>query len=764
MEISHFLSIIDSLCIVNVLYSESSDVTLLQQNKLIPVTAHKRTELDLLEFVFHRVPYLQFGLYSDNHCKHICTVFIVLMDVKPGELPAKTSRNSSENENEFSVMRTYTPRRNYFAVLFDIKSFLSIGSKASLLCVKFCSYRENLMFLIKEDFHSPVISTMCVLSKHFSLGKEFRVGKEGLDLQTQMKCMPIQNTVNSLDNLFLERVDVWTLRALLHPNDNHLLSNPAKALQQFSLKVLLQRLRIRNGTVFTGLNFPWDADLVSWYIILHLLSLSNSSGTKQSLKRETFTVFKEEFMTAYDGSLNYFHYRVTGSTEYEAITCYTQPLLSFHIYSSPFLFNLWISISLVVVFLSVFLNICIYFFHRKCSSSILSTLFSVSLLANASYYVPKSVWDSNVFICTCTPWILTTMILSNCYQSLVISEVNAPMKGEQLKNVPKYTISDNKTSLEPSPEYIKATKMIVRKLELNTKYDINSKSSLTNYLRCIHEERVKYQRPNCFALLSETLAVYKGMQNGLISSLYLYISLILAKENEVVDFSEESVPLYNYKYHALDLLLRLYPLDPNFRPSDGVVLEREAAIEKELIKCEKSVYLASKEAIHTEISYLQTNYDRLRFYRIKQFLVNQTLTGWMCSYHKNSQFPKLLNGFIESGIIAKLNYLEQYTTTLLRRKGTAVLRHRKLPVQPIKLSDSIHTVFILYGALISLSVFGLLLEFYAQIIRRKFIANIQVSMIRREYKRFLRKLTGGVSLYMDRFIYECGPTKIKNLL
>jgi len=202
-------------------------------------------------------------------------------------------------------------------------------------------------------------------------------------------------------------------------------------------------------------------------------------------------------------------------------------------------------------------------------------------------------------------------------------------------------------------------------------------------------------------------------------------------------------------YHALHLQLRLYPLDPNFRPSDGVALEREAAIEKELIKCEKSVYLASKEAIDTEISYLRTNYDRLRFYRTKQFLVNQTLTGWMWSYHKNSQIPKLLYGFIESGIIVKLNCLEQYTTMLLRRRGTAVLRPRKLPVQPIKLSDSIHTVFILYGALISLSVLGLLLEFNAQIIRRTFIANIQISML----KRSIGKLTRSINLYMNRFIY-----------
>jgi len=42
---------------------------------------------------------------------------------------------------------------------------------------------------------------------------------------------------------------------------------------------------------------------------------------------------------------------------------------------------------------------------------------------------------------------------------------------------------------------------------------------------------------------------------------------------------------------------------------DGVALERKAAIEKELIKCEKSVHLASQEAIDTDILLFK---DKLR--------------------------------------------------------------------------------------------------------------------------------------------------------
>jgi len=331
-----------------------------------------------------------------------------------------------------------------------------------------------------------------------------------------------------------------------------------------------------------------------------------------------------------------------------------------------------------------------------------------------------------------------------------------------MENVSKYTIFENKSKLllEPPVEYIKAAKKIVRKLEIYTQFDMTSKISLQNYFKRIHEERVKYQLPNCFSLLSEPLKIIKVGNQGFISSPYFYSLLVFAKEegeSRVVDFTEESEAWNDLKFHALHLQLRLYPLDPNFEPSDGVALEREAAIEKELIKCEKSVYLASQHAIDTDMSYLQTNYDRIRFYRINQDLIDPSFSTWMCTYHKSSKVPKLLRGLFESGIIAKLNYFETYTKTLLRRRGTAILTLRKLRVEPIKLSDSIHTVFILYGALIFVSALGLLLELCIRALQRKIVLNIfniQTSIFMREFQRCFLKVTQSIDLCLNKFIYK----------
>jgi len=83
--------------------------------------------------------------------------------------------------------------------------------------------------------------------------------------------------------------------------------------------------------------------------------------------------------------------------------------------------------------------------------------------------------------------------------------------------------------------------------------------------------------------------VYNGLQLGLISVYYVYTSYAETRTARKITLFEEPKSRGNQDIKILHLLPRLYPLDPNLDPSDDVPLEKEAAIEKELIKCEKSV-------------------------------------------------------------------------------------------------------------------------------------------------------------------------------
>jgi hypothetical protein len=69
---------------------------------------------------------------------------------------------------------------------------------------------------------------------------------------------------------------------------------------------------------------------------------------------------------------------------------------------------------------------------------------------------------------------------------------------------------------------------------------------------------------------------------------------------------------------------RHYPKPPNFPKSEesNVLRYMEAAVEKELVSCEKSIFIGDAKDVRTELRYLKENYPQIRFY-----VGNNTGTG-----------------------------------------------------------------------------------------------------------------------------------------
>jgi len=100
MEVSHLLSLIDSLCVVNVLYNEMSDGSLLRQNKLA-VTVHPKTRTEIVTLLFRYDEEL-FTLFSGGHYKSTCTVFILLMDFKRRQF-RKNPKKVNYSKTQFQI-------------------------------------------------------------------------------------------------------------------------------------------------------------------------------------------------------------------------------------------------------------------------------------------------------------------------------------------------------------------------------------------------------------------------------------------------------------------------------------------------------------------------------------------------------------------------------------------------------------------------------------------------------------------------------------
>jgi hypothetical protein len=59
---------------------------------------------------------------------------------------------------------------------------------------------------------------------------------------------------------------------------------------------------------------------------------------------------------------------------------------------------------------------------------------------------------------------------------------------------------------------------------------------------------------------------------------------------------------------------RHYPKPPNFPKSEEskVLRYMEAAVEKELVSCEKSIFVGDAKDVRTELGYLKENYPQIR--------------------------------------------------------------------------------------------------------------------------------------------------------
>jgi len=405
MKISHFLNLIGSFCSVNVFYTEESDVSMLQQTRL-SVTVYKKTEAELLLFLFKYIEYYDnyLALFIDGHYKSTCAVCLLLMDANQrytfSEQIGITYEKYEPDFTRFSILRYYMPKLRYFAVFTDSEFFLRFGPQVSEFCSNYyCHIPDNMAFFIQNYYHSRV-KRVCTMRKKYLRDHKFKFETKYLQkrklkfkkkfLRSQMECERIQNKAISLDDIFTERVYSWEVRGLIHPGSEDILETPAKALANFNLKMVLKRLTLRNLNYFLNPEFPWDQNPVRWYINLNLLALSNASGIVHDDDTEVAGRFRIVVQRMYirrtESSYNMI---ITDSADLEGITCYHEPFISFHMYSSPFVINLWISIVLGVISVSLFLNVYIHFYHQDIVSSISPTLLSISLLANVSYCIPN---------------------------------------------------------------------------------------------------------------------------------------------------------------------------------------------------------------------------------------------------------------------------------------------------------------------------------------------------------------------------------------
>lgn len=190
---------------------------------------------------------------------------------------------------------------------------------------------------------------------------------------------------------------------------------------------------------------------------------------------------------------------ITRTPGLQCFTCYREEYQPYEIYAAPFQHELWFAL-LVTLALTVVLAAVYKHYSAHGSISFSAWLFILATMFEETGHVPSRIERNTQFRLAIGVWCLMSVILTNCYNGLMISELNAPFPAFQpgeFSDLLCRKLSQNTTDYFLSltdPKYLDTEDKIVWD-QLNGY--IHSIASLN-----FSYKNNPYEDQNCFKLLS----------------------------------------------------------------------------------------------------------------------------------------------------------------------------------------------------------------------------------------------------------------------
>ncbi|OXA41278.1 hypothetical protein Fcan01_23953 [Folsomia candida] len=407
---------------------------------------------------------------------------------------------------------------------------------------------------------------------------------------------------------------------------------------------------------------------------------------------------------------------------YEFLTCYKTEYITFELYITPFKTGLWVS---VVSSLTLIIAITtVYKYYSNLSGiSFPPWLFILATIFEETGHLPVKIERNIFFRFVLGSWCLVSVILTNCYNGIMISELNSPLPTHRLSLFEhlvceRMTESDVLKTFDSQEYFLKGSTNHLALIDptdgifknaytriawyLITLGSYTPNSDEFHYLKGIREFENPFVSKECFHLLSLPHGYISGyphhpdfLDNLLQAYSEIYqgmpdMNTIIKKFINLLD------PLYGHHMKGF-----LY-LSPN-----QTIAQLQSSVEGELLGCGKSVYVAKSNAIQAQLDFFAMHYPRKKFYKGKEVLGRFTLS--IKFYYKGrSKVPKYFKSLIGAGIYHNLRKGDTYLNNL-RRKPVNKLEMEEL-APPIRLHGPIVTLFILYGTMVLVASFCCMVE------------------------------------------------------
>ncbi|OXA48524.1 hypothetical protein Fcan01_16422 [Folsomia candida] len=405
-------------------------------------------------------------------------------------------------------------------------------------------------------------------------------------------------------------------------------------------------------------------------------------------------------------------------TGYEFLSCFKETYISFEFYVNPFKKEVWIAlfISIVTVFTLITLFIK-FLYDRKISFCpwlfVLSTLFeepgAISDKKLEAHFMFRFVLGS---------WCLVSVILTNCYNGLMITDLNAPLgsiRPERFRDLncghfgsaggggPISLQQFEKQADLPSLKWYNLAM-------LSHTYQYPLDGSYKNF-------RNPYESKDCFKLLSPAeqhpryRVQYCQFFNFLISEYSKFSrGSDFLNDKKVVPRGADLLylnllhPRHGHFPSGLDYSRKEYSLD-----------EINHKVEKEVVDCsQKNVFVTRDKDFRVQYKFLREKYSSKEFYKGKDVLNSKPIALEFLN-EGSSKVPRYFEGLIETGIYARIEE-EIETRQVLDR-----IRGKKRVVQDetksFGLNGAIFTLFVLCGFVILGALTSFLCECRAHLVK-----------------------------------------------
>jgi len=440
------------------------------------------------------------------------------------------------------------------------------------------------------------------------------------------------------------------------------------------------------------------------------------------------------------------------STDYiKMFTCYDQPKVSFYLYVSPFDPITWLLAVLNAALIWFIFHILIR--SQQTITSYSPFLFILGTLIDEAYVVPKTFNRLSSFRILIIGWVLTSMLLSSCYQSLLVVELNSPLKGKPPSSAHQMVcpVTEDFESkmlkilnpkmipnIQKDPTGIKNVYYLSnywKEFGSISRYGRNHSRLQNDMLEQQHKLVRLGEAKNCFAFLlfptaKKELLWSFGLKWRLLPSFFIQLQFREDPQQESLYLKAMLNRKFKLTSGFLSPLSRHFYLLDDFG-ADQMVSSRLwnylaprieephlgfTALEWEITRNMKVAVVGAESRLANEIHYLKTQYRFIKQCTILPESLARTSQVWSFDRPYEHKLDQYFKSLVETGIYSIARENQKYRKTLKRLHGsrlvmneneTVLLNNR---VQPVKLSGSIQTAFELWGLLIILGSGGFVVE------------------------------------------------------